>query len=198
MSDEKAMELGDSNALHPIEGEKADQDKDTNALRYELSIEDKSSFSITEEDRSTLRRVSGSIPWISYALCVVEFAERASYYGMVFVFYNFIQFPLPNGGNGAGAPPAGTQETAGALNQGLAISSALTMLFQCLSFTVPIFGGWIADTKLGRFKTICIGVVFCGLAHAILVVGALPSVLQAGNGMAPFVVGFITLALGTG
>ncbi len=49
----------------------------------------------TEEQRTTLRRVSGSIPWIAYSLCIVEFAERASYYGCSFVFSNFVQFPLP-------------------------------------------------------------------------------------------------------
>ena len=49
----------------------------------------------TEEERLTLRRVSGSIPWVAYTLCAVEFAERASYYGCSFVFSNFVQFPLP-------------------------------------------------------------------------------------------------------
>ena len=49
----------------------------------------------TEEERTTLRRVSGSIPWVAYSLCAVEFAERASYYGCSFVFSNFVQFPLP-------------------------------------------------------------------------------------------------------
>ncbi len=49
----------------------------------------------TEEERLTLRRVSGSIPWVAYSLCAVEFAERASYYGCSDVFSNFIQFPLP-------------------------------------------------------------------------------------------------------
>ena len=49
----------------------------------------------TEEERTKLRRVSGSIPWVAYSLCVVEFAERASYYGCQFVFSNFVQFPLP-------------------------------------------------------------------------------------------------------
>jgi dipeptide/tripeptide permease len=152
----------------------------------------------TEEDRSTLRRVSGSISWVAYSLCIIEFAERASYYGSSFVFSNFIQFPLPRGGNGAGAPPAGTQETAGALGKELAVSSALTLLFQILAYTIPIFGGWIADTKLGRFKTVCIGVAICGVAHVFLVLGTLPSVLQAGNSMALFVIGLLTLAMGTG
>lgn len=49
----------------------------------------------TEEERTALRRVSGSIPWAAYMICVIEFAERASYYGVQFVFSNFVQFPLP-------------------------------------------------------------------------------------------------------
>jgi hypothetical protein len=51
----------------------------------------------TEEEKVTLRKVAGDIPWIGYSLCVVEFAERASYYGAVQVFANFLQKPLPKG-----------------------------------------------------------------------------------------------------
>jgi hypothetical protein len=60
---------------------------------------------------------------------VVEFAERASYYGVKTVFSNFMQFPLPKGGNGAGAPPKGTELTAGALGRGIQFSVAIGLLF---------------------------------------------------------------------
>jgi dipeptide/tripeptide permease len=60
---------------------------------------------------------------------VVEFAERASYYGVKTVFSNFMQFPLPEGGNGAGAPPKGTEATAGALGRGIQFSVAIGLLF---------------------------------------------------------------------
>lgn len=49
----------------------------------------------TEEEQLTLRKVHGSIPWVAWLLCVVELAERASYYGASGIFSNFIQFPLP-------------------------------------------------------------------------------------------------------
>lgn len=49
----------------------------------------------TEEDLKTLRRLPGALPWIAFLLCVVEFAERASYYGVTNIFANFIQWPLP-------------------------------------------------------------------------------------------------------
>jgi dipeptide/tripeptide permease len=51
----------------------------------------------TVEEGKTLRKVAGSLPMVSFALCLVEFAERASYYGAKAVFSNFIQFPLPEG-----------------------------------------------------------------------------------------------------
>lgn len=152
----------------------------------------------TEEERLNLRRVSGSIPWLAYLICLVEFAERASYYGCSFVFSNFIQFPLPDGGNGAGATPKGSQETPGAMGKGLSTSSALTLLFSFLAYTLPILGGWLADVYFGRFKVVFFGVFVAGLAHIILVVGALPSVLQRGAGMAPFIIGLLILALGAG
>ena len=52
-----------------------------------------------------MRKVAGSIPSITYLICFVEVAERASYYGAKGVFNNYMQFPLPAGGNGAGAVP---------------------------------------------------------------------------------------------
>ena len=62
----------------------------------------------------------------------------------------------------------------------------------------PLFGGWLADTRWGRFKTIAIGVFICGLAHVIMVVSAIPSVIQAGHSYAPFMISVYVLAIGAG
>ena len=104
------------------------------------------------------------------------------------------------GGNGAGAPPRGTQKTAGALGMGLQASSGLTLLFLFLSYVIPIFGGWWADVHVGRYKAICVGVLICGVAHIIQVFGAIPSVLQKGTAQAapPFIIGLLLLAFGAG
>ncbi|PKY00452.1 putative MFS peptide transporter [Aspergillus campestris IBT 28561] len=154
----------------------------------------------TEEELQTLRKVAETLPLVSFSLCLVEFAERASYYGAKTVFSNFIQFPLPKGGNGAGAPPRGTQETAGAMGMGLQASSGLVLLFSFLAYVLPILGGWWADVYIGRYKAICVGVLICGIAHIIQVVGAIPSVLHRGpsNSAPPFVIGLLLLALGAG
>ena len=36
----------------------------------------------TEQEAATLRKISDSIPRVAWLLCAVEFAERASYYGV--------------------------------------------------------------------------------------------------------------------
>jgi hypothetical protein len=57
----------------------------------------------TEEEKATLLRVAAPVPWLTFVLCFVEMAERASYYGVSTVFNNFMEFPLPKGGSGSGA-----------------------------------------------------------------------------------------------
>ncbi|KAH8684418.1 putative peptide transporter PTR2 [Tricladium varicosporioides] len=145
---------------------------------------------------SSLRRVAGHIPITAYVLCIVEFAERGSFYGVKQVFSNFVNRPLPVGGNGAGAPPHGTQQTAGALGKGTVIAAAVTSSFGFLVYGLPILGGWLADTRWGRFKTICIGVAICGIAHVIMVIAAIPSVIQAHHAYAPFMISVYVLAIG--
>lgn len=151
----------------------------------------------TEEELETLPKIAGTMPWSAYLLCGAEFAERASYYGCKQVFKNFIRAPLPDGGNGAGAPPRGSQKTAGALGKGTVIASAMTDAFIFLAYALPIFGGWLADAHWGRFKTICWGVAICGVAYIIMIISAIPSVIQAGHAIGPFALSLYILAVGT-
>ncbi|EHK97659.1 putative Peptide transporter PTR2 [Glarea lozoyensis 74030] len=156
----------------------------------------------TDEELHTLRRVAGHVPITAYGLCVVEFAERASFIGVKQVFSNFVNRPLPVGGNGAGAPPRGTQQTAGALGKGTVVAAAVTSSFGFLTYALPMLGGWLADAKWGRFKTIAVGIAICGVAQidesldVIMVVAAIPSVIQAGHAEGPFLLSLYILAFG--
>jgi hypothetical protein len=78
------------------------------------------------EELSTLRRVAGKIPMNAYVSCFVEFCERGSYYSCTGVISNFVNRKLPVGGNGCGAPPRGTQQTAGALGLGTVKATAVS------------------------------------------------------------------------
>lgn len=83
---------------------------------------------------------------------------------------------------------------------GVQAASGFVLLFQFLAYVVPIFGGWWADVKIGRYKAIVIGVLVCGVAHIIQIIGAIPTVLQQGPAHAapPFIIGLLILAVGAG
>ncbi|KAI8629311.1 hypothetical protein F5Y19DRAFT_475299 [Xylariaceae sp. FL1651] len=152
----------------------------------------------SEDEKASMRRVAGKMPGVTYWLCAVEFAERASYYGCNQVYKNFIRapLPLPPNGPGTGATYKGSDFTPGALGKGSAVASAVTESFKFLAYALPIFFGWLADTKYGRFKMICWGVGICGVAHIIMIISALPVVLQSGNAFGPFAFSLYLLAVG--
>lgn len=152
----------------------------------------------TEEERVTLRRVADKLPTVAYVMCAVEFAERGSYYGIQPLINNFVNRPMPVGGNGAGAPARGTQQTAGALGLGTVKASAVSQSFSLLAYSLPLVFGWLADTKTGRFKLICYGVGVFGVAHALMIVGGAPKLLQEGKAIAPFFISLYMLSIGAG
>jgi dipeptide/tripeptide permease len=91
-----------------------------------------------------------------------------------------------------------TEQAAGALGMGIQFANAFVTLFKFLAYVVPLFGGWWADSKIGRYRAIMIGVLICGFAHIVQIVGAIPSVLQKHQGVAPFLISLFLLAIGAG
>ena len=150
----------------------------------------------TEEEKHSLRRVPGSLPTVAYVICAVEFAERASYYGVQPLISNFVNRVLPAGGNGWGAPPRGTQQTAGALGMGTVKSTAVSQSFSMLAYALPLFFGYIADTRTGRLKITCWGVAVCGFAHVLMAVAGAKSLLANGNAKIPYFLSVYVLAVG--
>jgi dipeptide/tripeptide permease len=150
----------------------------------------------TEEEFATLRRVAGRVPPVAYLLCAVEFCERASYYGCQGLFSNFVNRPLPEGGNGYGAPPKGTQKTPGALGMGQAKANAVNQSFNVLAYILPLFTGYLADSKTGRYNMITWGIYVMGIGHAILVASGAKHLLATGASKGPFFVGIYIISLG--
>jgi proton-dependent oligopeptide transporter, POT family len=77
-------------------------------------------------------------------------------------------------------------------------ANAFIQLFNFLAYAVPVFGAWMGDCKIGRFRAIFWGVILCGIAHIIQILGAMPSVLVNGHGLAPFLISLFLLAIGAG
>lgn len=71
---------------------------EANAMELSAHLSDDQYPPLTEESHN-LRRIAITPPLISFALCFVKFAERASYYGARFIFANFIEVPLLKGTN---------------------------------------------------------------------------------------------------
>ncbi|KAI5292743.1 hypothetical protein KEM52_006104 [Ascosphaera acerosa] len=150
----------------------------------------------TEQERQTLRRVPAKVPWATYSVAFVEFCERFSYSGTTVVFVNFIQRSRPIGSRtGAG----GWYGTSGALGQGQQTSTALTLFNSFWAYITPSLGAFVADEYLGRFNTIMYAIAFSIIGHILLIISALPTVLDHSNGaLACFVLGVVILGLGTG
>ncbi|KAF2993090.1 hypothetical protein E8E14_001203 [Neopestalotiopsis sp. 37M] len=150
----------------------------------------------TPEELRTLRRVPINIPIVAYLICIVEFSERASYYGVQPLISNFVNRPMPTGGNGWGAPPAGTQQTAGALGMGTQVANAIGQSFSVIAYASPLIFGYIADVKTGRFKMISWGVLVFGVAHVLMCAAGAPDLLANGNAKIPYFISIYILAIG--
>ncbi|XP_052378680.1 solute carrier family 15 member 2-like isoform X2 [Oncorhynchus keta] len=118
----------------------------------------------------------------NYPVCISfivvnEFCERFSYYGMKAVltlyFINYLHW-----------------------NQNL--STAVYHAFSSLCYFTPILGALIADSWLGKFKTIVYLSVVYVLGHVVKSVGAIPSVGDSTIHIALSMVGLILIAFGTG
>ena len=85
-----------------------------------------------------------------------------------------------------GAPPKGSQLSAGALGLGVQTATALVVLFQSvdpswscqgltsrfLAYCTPLIGGYHSDAKIGRYKALWIGLYIGFVSHVLLVIGA--------------------------
>ena len=60
----------------------------------------------------------------------------------------------------------------------------------------PLLGAYIADTYWGRFKTICVAVVVALIGHVILIVSALPGVIEYESAAGVFIVALIVIGFG--
>ncbi|KAF2023417.1 peptide transporter PTR2-A [Setomelanomma holmii] len=152
----------------------------------------------TAEELTTLRRVPAAIPWRIYTIAFVELVERMSYYGTIAVYSNFISKKRPTL-TGAALHPNSDEAVPGALGMGKQVAFSLTTFNAFWVYCCPLLGAWIADTYLGRFKTIVYSVIVAEIGHIILVASSAPSVLdKPDTALGVFVLGILIMGLGTG
>lgn len=151
----------------------------------------------TEEELKTLRRVPDKIHFSIYAITAVEFCERFSYYGVMVVVTNFVQWSMPPGST-TGASPNGQP---GAMGFGQRTATAITTFNVFWQYFMPLFGAYIADTYLGRFKTVALALGIDILGHMILLLAGLPLLLKqtpARGSLVALILGMLIIGVGTG
>ena len=66
-------------------------------------------------------------------------------------------------------------------------------------YVIPLFGAYIADTRWCRYKAVCVSVAIALFGHVLLVISAVPGVIEKSNGaLACFIIAIIVMGLGTG
>lgn len=64
---------------------------------------------------------------------------------------------------------------------------------------MPLVGGWIADSYLGRFKTIQWSILIAIIGHSLLICSSIPTVMDNPSGaLGLFGVGLVIMGVGTG
>jgi proton-dependent oligopeptide transporter, POT family len=70
---------------------------------------------------------------------------------------------------------------------------------QFWAYLTPLFGAYIADAHLGRYKTIHIAILVAIIGHVVLTASAAPTVIAKPNAsIGVFSVGLIIFGIGTG
>ncbi|KAJ6537822.1 peptide/h+ symporter protein [Mycena capillaripes] len=155
---------------------------------------------VTQHDLATLRHVRDRIPWQAFTVAVVEFAERWTYYGTTNLYNNYIRAPLPPGSvDGSVARADRAIGVAGALGMGQEKSFAIRTFNTFFVYVTPFLGAIIADTKWGRYKTICVFTAVIFLGHIILVASSTPASLQhSETSLGLLILAIFVMAVGAG
>jgi POT family proton-dependent oligopeptide transporter len=147
----------------------------------------------TPEEMQSLRRIANKIPMKLFSIAFIELCERFSYYGCTVVFTNFIQQPLP-----PGSTTGADDEQPGALGMGQRASTGITTFNQFWQYLMPLLGAYLADQYWGRYKTISYALVIDIIGHIILIISAVPGVIQSDGALGAMIVAIIVIGFGTG
>lgn len=171
------------------------------ADRVHPPSKDEDGYFPTDEERLTLRRVPEKLNWATFSIGVCELAERFSFYGATQVFSNFLNRhrPVIDGNVSATGAAKHLDTPSGALGFGTQVANGLVTFNQFWCYITPLLGAYVADVYTNRFNALCIGVAFAMVGHILLVISAIPSVLDDSHGaLACFIIALVIMGFGTG
>jgi POT family proton-dependent oligopeptide transporter len=101
-----------------------------------------------------VRRVIDDIPVRLYAVAVIGFWERFTFWGLTAPWQNYMENARHRK---TGAP--------GALDLGQAMATRIYCAFYVFYYITPLMFAIISDTRLGRFNTLCISIMSVPMWH---------------------------------
>ncbi|KAE8361010.1 POT peptide transporter [Aspergillus caelatus] len=139
-----------------------------------------------EVERSDLRLVRDDISLDIFLVAVAELSERFTYRAVTAPIQNYIQ----NTRDDPLHP--------GALGMGQTVATSINYVFVGWCYLSPVLMGIIADSLLGRYKTIVMGTGLSACGVLILFSTSLPVSLEHGAGLPGLMAALVLLGLGTG
>lgn len=140
----------------------------------------------TAEELANLPKITDRIPFSAWAVIFAGAFERFTYFGLIAPWQNYIQ------------NPRGDHALPGALGLGQASATNISNAFFLVSFVTPMLFAVASDTRLGRYKTLMIGLGCYLTGCAVLVGTSVERALDAGAGLGGLIASMILVALGAG
>jgi POT family proton-dependent oligopeptide transporter len=95
-------------------------------------------------------------------------------------------------------PASRSDGAPGALNLGQSMATRMYCAFYIFYYATPIFFAIMADTRLGRYKTLCICAILYSLGCAVIMLTSFDLAIKAGAGLPGLVIAMILIGLGGG
>ncbi|KAI4146593.1 MAG: hypothetical protein L6R39_003405 [Caloplaca ligustica] len=109
----------------------------------------------TDEETKTLRHVNDRIPAAAWIVILAGAAERATYFGIIAPWQNYMQNARESNG------------TPGALGLGQSMATNISNAFFLFSFLTPMPFALLSDIYIGRFKSLLAGLAYAKTAHQL-------------------------------
>ncbi|KAJ5578500.1 POT family-domain-containing protein [Penicillium hispanicum] len=139
----------------------------------------------TEDEVRDLLHVVDNIPVRLWVACLAGILERFAWYGATAPLQNYLQ-NAPGG------------EVPGVLGLHEATASNIVNALTIASYFVPVPAAVIADSWLGRYKTMIYSAIIEAMGATILFATSLPVAIHEGAALGGVITGSVLLAVGSG
>ncbi|MCJ1265026.1 peptide transporter ptr2 [Lobaria immixta] len=140
----------------------------------------------TEEEIKTLRHVSDRIPTAAWIVILAGAAERATYFGIIAPWQNYMQNARESNDN------------PGALGLGQSTATNIFNAFFLFSFLTPMLFALLSDIYIGRYKSLMAGLALYLIGCLLLLLTSLPVALDHGAGLPGLILAMIFIGFGAG